>query len=323
MSKPIVIWSNARLPADAAAELSAGARPHRLIIAAQLTGNLTAGPPDPQLSEATVALGQPDVKQVMELGHLAWIHLTSAGYARYDRPDIRQALQARGARMTNSSSVFADPCAQHVLAFMLADARQIPRCVTDQEHRSWQTIPIRQASRLLTGRTMLILGMGAIARRLMELLAPFQPKLIVVRKSLRGDETVETHAVSDLPALLPRADHVVSILPSGPETDGMFTSDLFSRMKAGAVFYNIGRGTTVDQNALAAALNSNHLRAAYLDVTNPEPLPTDHPLWAAPNCHLTPHTAGGHGEEFLYSVRHFLSNLKRFESGQPLVDRVM
>ncbi len=157
----------------------------------------------------------------------------------------------------------------------------------------------------------------------MELLAPFQPKLIVVRKTVRGDEPVETHANSELPKLLPRADHVVNILPSTPETDGFFKSDLFAQMKPGAVFYNIGRGTTADEDALAAALKSNHLRAAYLDVTNPEPLPPDHPLWSAPNCHITPHTAGGHGEEFVYTVRHFLANLKRYESAQPLLDRVI
>jgi phosphoglycerate dehydrogenase-like enzyme len=323
MTAPITIWSNARLPADAMAELTAGTQGRRLIIAEHLTGNLSAGPPEPSLREATVALGQPDPGQIVELPNLAWIHLTSAGYARYDRPEIRQALKNRGARMTNSSSVFADPCAQHAFAFMMADARQLMPAATQQLQRSWHTAAMRKASRLLTGRTVLVLGMGAIARRLIELLQPFGVKLIVVRKTVRGDERFETHAVSDLAALLPRADHVVNILPSGPETDGIFSADLFLKMKAGSVFYNIGRGTTVDQNALDGVLRSNHLRAAYLDVTDPEPLPADHPLWDAPNCHITPHTAGGHDEEFLYSVRHFLENLKKFESGLPLADQVV
>ena len=112
-------------------------------------------------------------------------------------------------------------------------------------------------------------------------------------------------------------------MPASPETDRFFSADAFARLKPSAIFYNIGRGTTVDQQALATALTTGRLAAAYLDVTDPEPLPSDHFLWKAPNCHITPHTAGGHAEEFLDSVRHFLENLKRFQSGQPLIDRIM
>ncbi len=94
-------------------------------------------------------------------------------------------------------------------------------------------------------------------------------------------------------------------------------------MKRGARFYNIGRGPTVDQPSLIAALADRHLDAAYLDVTDPEPLPPDHPLWSAPNCFICPHTGGGHREESVRLVRHFLANLALFEAGQPLVDRVI
>jgi phosphoglycerate dehydrogenase-like enzyme len=94
-------------------------------------------------------------------------------------------------------------------------------------------------------------------------------------------------------------------------------------MKDGAAFYNIGRGTTIDQAALAGALHAGRLRGAYLDVTDPEPLPPDHPLWAAPNCFITPHTAGGRDDEFERLVRHFLDNLRKLESGHELVDRIV
>ena len=89
------------------------------------------------------------------------------------------------------------------------------------------------------------------------------------------------------------------------------------------MFYNIGRGTTVDQSALLDALHTGKLSAAYLDVTNPEPLPPDHPLWSAPNCYITPHTAGGHHDEFERLARHFIDNLRRFERGEELVDRIV
>jgi phosphoglycerate dehydrogenase-like enzyme len=94
-------------------------------------------------------------------------------------------------------------------------------------------------------------------------------------------------------------------------------------MKAGAIFYNIGRGSTVDQSALLEALASGRLRYAYLDVTDPEPLPAEHPLWAQPNCFITPHTAGGAVDEFERLAKHFVGNLRRFEAGERLINRVM
>jgi phosphoglycerate dehydrogenase-like enzyme len=94
-------------------------------------------------------------------------------------------------------------------------------------------------------------------------------------------------------------------------------------MKPTAIFYNLGRGDTVDQAALIAALSTNRLRAAYLDVTNPEPPPPDSPLWHLPNCHITPHTAGGHADEFQRLAAHFLANLRRYDEGQKLLDQVI
>jgi phosphoglycerate dehydrogenase-like enzyme len=94
-------------------------------------------------------------------------------------------------------------------------------------------------------------------------------------------------------------------------------------MKLGAALYNIGRGTTVDQVALEAALRSGVLGAAWLDVTEPEPLGADHPLRRVGNCHITPHIAGGQGDETLALVEHFAANLRRLEAGKGLADRVM
>ena len=115
----------------------------------------------------------------------------------------------------------------------------------------------------------------------------------------------------------------MNILPAAAGTEGYFDAGRLAKMKPGAIFYNIGRGTTVDQAALRSALESGRLAAAYLDVTDPEPLPPDHPLWSAPNCYITPHTAGGHRQEVERLAAHFLNNLKRFEAGEPLADRVI
>ena len=93
--------------------------------------------------------------------------------------------------------------------------------------------------------------------------------------------------------------------------------------KSGARFYNVGRGATVDQDALLEGLKSGRIGAAYLDVTSPEPLPPGHPLWTAPNCFITPHTAGGRNDEGVELVRHFLANLSTFGTGGPMTDRIL
>ncbi|MHB8635442.1 MAG: D-2-hydroxyacid dehydrogenase [Fimbriimonadaceae bacterium] len=324
MPTTLTIWCNANFDETATAELAAGAAKHRLVGAQVKGGNLSAGASSELLTQADVAFGQPDPEQVVSLAKLQWIHLTSAGYTRYDRSDVRAAIAARRARLTNSSSVFDDPCAQHLLAFMLAHARQLPAAFASQANgHTWAYQQLRGRSRILADETVLILGFGAIARRLVQLLSPFNLRVSAVRQRVRGDESAQVHPMSELKRLLSNADHVVNVLPSSPSTDGLVDSACFAAMKAGAVFYNVGRGATVNQSALIGALTSGRLGAAYLDVTDPEPLPPEHALWAAPNCFITPHVAGGMQDEDAHLVRHFLMNLRRFEAGEMLRDTVM
>lgn len=326
MTKPILtIWSNASFPEAAANLLRDGIQPHRLVYATEMqTLNLAGGGPDPLLAEADIAFGQPNAEQVMQLEGLRWIHLTSAGYTKYDREDLRNALRGRGAILTTSSTVYQEPCAEHALAMMMALTRQLPRSLDEQRTtHSWETDEIRNGSRLLAGQRVLLLSFGAIAQRLAQLLAPFNVNLTVMRRHVKGDEPVGAITESQLNEHLPHADHVVNILPSNSETTDFMNEERLGLMKPGSIFYNIGRGTTVDQNALLASLQAGHLAYAYLDVTDPEPLPPDHPLWTAPNCYITPHTAGGHVGEMENLVKHFLANLHRFTAGEDLVDRVI
>jgi phosphoglycerate dehydrogenase-like enzyme len=320
----LTIWSNAPLPPQTESRLTQSLAPNRLLISPQRTAILSAGGPDPLLAQADIAFGQPDPRQILSLAALKWIQLTTAGYTRYDRPDIRETLGQRGTIITSASSVFDEPCAEHALSFILANARALPQAAANQlGPRDWPIDALRTRSRLLTGQSALILGFGAIARRLTELLMPLHMNLSAVRQNPRGNEPIPTHPVSSIDSLLPNADHVINILPSSPSTDNFFTAARFALMKPGAIFYNIGRGTTVDQNALIAALASEKIAAAYLDVTVPEPLPPDNPLWKAPNCFITPHTAGGSADEFDRNVDHFLTNLKLFQTGTPLRDRII
>ncbi|HEU0186102.1 MAG TPA: D-2-hydroxyacid dehydrogenase [Blastocatellia bacterium] len=281
----LTIWTNAKFSDEVRTALEAKVAPHRLIYATEANeSNLAAAAVDPRLAEADVAFGQPDADQVMRLDKLRWIHLTTAGYTAYDRDDFKNALRARGAILTNSSGVYDDPCAQHALAMMMAFARRLPESLKAQlDDRAWHWMRRRSESFLLNGQTALLFGFGAIAVRLCELLAPFRMNLIGVRRTVKGDEPVTVISEGQVAEFLPLADHVVDMLPGSDSTTRYFNEDRFGRMKPGALFYNIGRGSTVDQEALLAALERGSLAGAYLDVTTPEPLPPDHPLWSAPN----------------------------------------
>lgn len=279
---------------------------------------------DPALADATIAYGQPDPADVLRYPPLKWVALSTAGYTRYDRDDFRAAMKQRGVPVTNASAVFANPCAEHLLAQMLALARNLPAQLRNQDgKREWQYLEDRYTNMALGGQTVLLLGFGAIGRRLAELLAPFGCRVRAYRRTNRGDEPVEIVTETGLPGALAAADQVVDVLPDSPTTRGFMNAGRFTQMKRGARFYNVGRGTTVDQPALMAALESGQVGAAYLDVTEPEPLPPAHPLWRAPNCFITCHIAGGTADQDKNLVRFFLENLRRFQAGEPLLDRII
>lgn len=276
------------------------------------------------LQRAHVAFGYPPPEAVLEARNLKWLQINSAGYTNFDHDHIKSSLTARGVAVTNSSAVFDEPCAQHVLAMITAFARQLPQSLIEQRtDRAWSMLPLRSQSRLLNGQTVLMLGFGAIARRLVELLTPLQMKLVAVRRNVTGKEPIDVYDISRVDELLPLADHVVNILPANERTSKFLDARRLALLKPGAMLYNIGRGVTLDQQALIDELQSGRIAAAYLDVTDPEPLPPDHPLWFAPNCYITPHTGGGHANEKERQVQHFLDNLRRFENNEQLVNQIL
>jgi phosphoglycerate dehydrogenase-like enzyme len=310
------VWCNARQGDAEVALLRESLAPHQLLLA--------DGADMARLEHADVAFGQPDADVCAARPRLRWVHLSTAGYTTFDRPAIRAALAGRATPLTTSSSVYSEPCAQHLLAFMLGHARQLGHSARHQlTDHAWAKDVARSTATLLGGQTVLLVGFGAIARRLAELLAPFDLELIGVRRDPRGDEPVPTVALDALDSVLGRAHHIIDVLPGNAETAHFFDRRRLFALQPGAVFYNIGRGTTVDQAALLEALGSGRLGGAYLDVTDPEPLPPDHPLWTAPRCTITPHAAGGHANERERIARHFLANFRRHLAGEPLLDRVV
>ncbi len=319
------IWTNADFGPEGNALLREGTRAHTLALAASLNPSvLAAGGKDPTFAGAEVALGQPNVADCLETPTLRWIEVSSAGYTRYDTEEFKAAMLQRGIAFTNTSEVYADACAEHVLAMILAFARQLlPSYHTQLHDQGWPYEARRSGSRLLRGQTLTLLGFGAIGRRLAELLAPFEVKLYALRRQRRSEPGVHVVGEEQLTRVLGESDHVVNVLPENEATRNYVNARRLACCKAGARFYNVGRGATVDQDALIEALQAGRIGAAYLDVMTPEPLPPGHRLWSTPNCYLTPHSAGGRHQVATELVRHFLANLARFEAGTALTDRVL
>jgi len=169
----------------------------------------------------------------------------------------------------------------------------------------------------LHAQRVLIVGYGAIGQAIEERLKPFGVEILRIARSARPNAAAPVHAITELHALLPVADVVVLIVPSTQETTGLIGAREIALMKQGALLVNAARGSVVDTAALLAALHSGRIRAA-VDVTDPEPLPEDHPLWDAPNLLLTPHVAASTPQFMIRAMQLAGDQIGRYLRGEPL-----
>jgi phosphoglycerate dehydrogenase-like enzyme len=216
-----------------------------------------------------------------------------------------------GVTLCNARGVHDTSTAELALALMLASIRQIPEYVRAQNEGIW----LRGATPALADKHVLIVGYGSIGAAIERRLIPFEATVTRVANRARPADAV--YGSNDLLDLLPDADVVVIVTPLTDQTRGMVDADFIARMKQGALLVNVARGRIVDTTALLAALEAGHIRAA-LDVTDPEPLPSDHPLWSAPGVLISPHV-GGNSSAFLPRARRLVrEQLHRFINNQPL-----
>jgi phosphoglycerate dehydrogenase-like enzyme len=171
----------------------------------------------------------------------------------------------------------------------------------------------------LTGKTVLLVGHGAIGNEIERMLEPFHVEMLRVARTARPQPKVLP--VSELDSLLPRAEIVVLILPLTAESRHLIGSRQLGLMQQGTLLVNAARGPIVDTDALVQALHSGRIRAA-LDVTDPEPLPEEHPLWSCPNLLLTPHVAGSSPQFAPRSLRNAAAELRRYIAGEPMLNVV-
>ena len=212
------------------------------------------------------------------------------------------------------------PVSEWVLAVILVTRRRLLEFWDLQRRAEWNrdiaeaTDGWQHAIDDLEGATVLVVGHGSIGRAVAARLAPFGAHVIGVARHPRDD----ARSADELPRLLPEADVVVNLLPLVPQTEKFVDAAFLSRMKQGSLFVNAGRGKTVDTEALLAALKSGRIHAA-LDVTDPEPLPSDHPLWQAPNLFITPHVAGAVARWESRGYRFAGEQIRRHAAGEPLL----
>jgi phosphoglycerate dehydrogenase-like enzyme len=209
--------------------------------------------------------------------------------------------------------------AELALALILASLRGIPGFVRAQDRGVWQG-GFRPA---LADKNVLIVGYGSIGSAIEDRLAPFEVARVArVARSGRTTARGPVHPLTDLPALLPDADVVVLSTPLTEATRGLVNAGFLARMKDGALLVNVARGAVVDTKALLAELESGRITAA-LDVTDPEPLPADHPLWHAPGVLVTPHVGGPTSAFRPRAERLLVGQLHRFVNHEPPANVVL
>lgn len=230
---------------------------------------------------SAVVVGHEDAAAVgarlAELPRLRLVQTLNAGYEQW------LPLLPAGVTLSNGRGAHGGSTAEWVVAALLAIYRDLVDFRADQQAGQWRP----RFTETLIGKRVIVLGAGDLGENLAARLAPFETEVTLVGRTARpGVVTAD-----DLPALLPTADAVVSVLPASASTYRIIDAAFLAQLRDGAVVVNAGRGGAVDTDALLAELRAGRLRAA-LDVTDPEPLPAGHPLWSAPGLLLTPHVAG-------------------------------
>lgn len=307
------------ITADSSERMLAGvaeAAPHSIIVEVTDPADIAH-----EIVDAQVTIGAKlSADQLAAAQELVWHHVPWVGVEGIITPELQQ----KGITLTNGSGTNAPNIAEHVVAMMLALARDLPRFVRDQEKHAWQAWEDESPHIFeLGGQRVLCLGSGEIGQRVAQLLSAFGCEVVGASRSGRTTPGFTRNVTfDDLADELAAADHIVNSLPMTPSTEKIVDRPMIAAMKPGAFFYNVGRGGTIDQESLIVALQNGHLAGAGLDVTSPEPLPQDHPLWNAPNVLITSHTSGRSPMAKQRVADLVGEQVRRYRSGEPLLNVV-
>jgi phosphoglycerate dehydrogenase-like enzyme len=275
-----------------------------------------------QLADVQAVVGVCSTEVLAAAKQLHWIQLLSVGA---ERCVAVPGIGERGIVLSNMQRTSAVPIAEHAIAMMMALGRGLPYYGNAQQAREWRgDADDEPAMREVTGRTVLVVGLGGIGTEVARRAHGLGMRVIATRNSSRDgpDFVAQVGLPDELLTMAAQADVVVNATPLTPETTDLFDRTFFAALKPGAYFINVGRGRSVVTDDLVAALRSGRVAGAGLDVTEPEPLPKAHALWLQPNVIITPHVAASsdaQGERYWIVVA---ENLRRYVAGEPLLNVV-
>lgn len=255
--------------------------------------------------------------------HVSWVQIYSAGA---DRCVASPKFTSGDVVLTNMQKMSSPVIAEHAIAMMLALLRKLPAFMEDRRHGQWnRSDPYTRGMTTAHGKTMLVLGLGGIGTEIAKRGSALGMRVIATRNSSReGPEFVDYVGLSDeMLSLAQEADVIVNALPLTDKTRGLLGEEFFAAAAQthAPYFINVGRGATVDTDALLAALQEGQLAGAGLDVTDPEPLPPEHGLWQAENVIITPHVSGRGGDRNRARLL-VLENIRRYLAGDALLNVV-
>jgi phosphoglycerate dehydrogenase-like enzyme len=247
---------------------------------------------------------------------LSFIQSIGSGTDQFDK----EQLAARGVRLASAAGVNARAVSEHAISLILALARRLPEARDNQARRFWRGMigDLTQREDELTGKTLLIIGLGRIGGRLAQLAKAFEMNVIGFRRdpSAGRGAADAVHTLAELPKFLPTADFVVLTCPLVPETKGVIDAKALGLMQRSAFLVNVGRGGCVVEPALIEALAAGRIAGAALDCTDPEPPEEASPLWSMPNVFITPHTGGETRKYEANVIEILMENLDRMWRGE-------
>lgn len=273
---------------------------------------------DEQLNEllkADILLGNPrPVEWLQKAVNLKWVQLYSTGFEYYHSVKIPAVI-------TNIQGYYSQPCAETMIAGIMALYRKINTFSLLQDRKQWVGQQIRSELQLLKNKKVIILGTGNIGRRIAAILKGGFGAEILFFGRTAPDARLRTP--DELLQHISWADIVIGCLPGTKETRGLFTKQMIGGMKPTALFCNVGRGNLVkDEDALTDALIKKKIGGAVLDVTTVEPIPPESKLWDCPNTILSQHSGGGEDTEYDGILELFLENLANYKTGKPLANQI-
>ncbi len=269
--------------------------------------------------DADIITGHPRAQWLKKADKLRWLHLQSAGVNGYEK---REIYAREDVVVTRAAGVHAPAMAEHALAMALSLTRKLPELYTHQQAGKWQAVHARKE---LHDASVLMLGTGYLASAITPLVKAFGCRITGLRRDTGKPLPPDYDKMlppEKLHEALAEADYIFSTLPFTEKTRHLLDKAAFAAVKSGAILVNIGRGGTIDHEALLEALRDGRLAGAGLDVTEPEPLPAGHPLWSEPNVIITPHCSAWSEATDKRRYEVFLRNLDLFLKGEPMPGRI-